>query len=33
MKKKQFEIMEESNLRIEVCEHTTKPIVQEKFGK
>ena len=33
MEKKQFEIMEESNLRIEVCEHTNKPIVQEKFGK
>lgn len=33
MKKKQLKTMEESNLRIEVCEHTNKPIVQEKFGE
>jgi len=33
MTNEQLEIMEKSNLRIEVCEHTNKPIVQEKFGE
>lgn len=25
--------MEKNNLRIEVCEHTNKPVVQERFGE
>jgi len=25
--------MEKNNLRIEVCEYTNKPVVQERFGE
>lgn len=25
--------MEENNLRIEVCKHTNRPVVQERFGE
>lgn len=25
--------MEKNNLRIEVCEYTNRPVVQERFGK
>jgi hypothetical protein len=30
---KQLEIMELDNLRIGFCEHTNRPVVQEKFGE
>ena len=30
---KSIKIMEKNNLRIEVCEYTNRPVVQERFGK